>query len=166
MGRGIIFKGEKLKTNLDAALNFVFREEGGFADDTHDPGGATNMGITIATLSRWLGRRATVDDVKSMTRSTADAIYQAWYAKPIDFDTLPAGVDIQLLDEAVNAGVGEAHAIWDKVKALPASQQSLAVYNARAGYYRTLRNFLRYGKVWIGRSKRCYSAAQMIAGHA
>lgn len=148
---------------LDAALAFVFREEGGFADDPNDPGGATNMGVTIATLSRWFGRPATVEDVKNMTHDTAVAIYIAWYAKPIGFDDLPICVGIQLLDEAVNAGVGEAHKIWASVKGLPADQQALAVYNARVGYYRTLRNFIRYGKVWVGRSKRCYAAAVQLA---
>lgn len=29
-----------------------------------DAGGATNMGITVATLARWRGRAVSVDDVR------------------------------------------------------------------------------------------------------
>jgi lysozyme family protein len=148
-----------MQINYDATMKFVFREEGGFVNDPHDPGGATNMGITIATLSRWLGRRASVADVKALDPRMAEAIYQYDYASPIDFKDLPGGVDCQLMDEAVNAGVGEAHKIWDRVKHLPPSEQVQAVYNARVSYYRTLRNFVRYGKVWVGRAGRCHALA-------
>jgi len=34
---------------FDACLAFTLREEGGYVDDPADPGGATNMGITLAT---------------------------------------------------------------------------------------------------------------------
>ena len=151
-----------MKVNQDAALAFIFREEGGFVNDPHDPGGATNMGITIATLSRWLGKRASVLDVKNLEKPLATAIYEYDYFAPIEFNNLPAGIDVQLVDIAVNAGVGEAHAIWDRVKKLPPSEQVLAVYNARTGFYRRLRNFFRYGKVWTGRAKRCYALACQV----
>ena len=45
--------------NFGACLDFVFEREGGYVDDPHDPGGATNMGITLATLAAWRGREVT-----------------------------------------------------------------------------------------------------------
>jgi lysozyme family protein len=51
------------------------RQEGGYVDDPADPGGATNMGITLATYREWS------DDpnlggvqVKDLTLKTARAI--------------------------------------------------------------------------------------------
>ncbi len=37
-------------------LAFVLEEEGGYSDMPGDPGGATNMGITRATLADWRGK--------------------------------------------------------------------------------------------------------------
>ncbi len=59
-------------------LNFTLTQEGGFVDDPYDPGGATNMGITLATYRSWdhdpeLGAANGQSDV----RKTAAAIYYA-----------------------------------------------------------------------------------------
>jgi hypothetical protein len=37
-------------------LSLVLRHEGGYIDHLRDPGGATNLGVTIGTLSAYLGR--------------------------------------------------------------------------------------------------------------
>ena len=39
--------------NFDACLAFTLKEEGGYSDNPADPGGATNMGITLATYRQW-----------------------------------------------------------------------------------------------------------------
>ena len=39
-----------MKDNFEACLAHVLQSEGGYVDHPSDPGGATNMGITIATL--------------------------------------------------------------------------------------------------------------------
>ena len=41
--------------NFDRALALTLKFEGGYADNPADPGGATNMGVTRATLSRVRG---------------------------------------------------------------------------------------------------------------
>lgn len=61
------------------ALAYVLNNEGGFVDDIADAGGATNMGITIETLSSWLGRLATAEEVKHLTHDMASDIYRARY---------------------------------------------------------------------------------------
>ena len=43
--------------NFEASLSAVLKHEGGYADHPRDPGGATNLGITRATLARWRGRK-------------------------------------------------------------------------------------------------------------
>ena len=53
--------------NLDACLDFVFEREGGYVDDPDDPGGATNMGITLATLAAWRGREVSKAEVRALS---------------------------------------------------------------------------------------------------
>ena len=46
----------------------VLRQEGGYVDDAHDAGGATNLGVTLATLGRALGRPADLAELKALRR--------------------------------------------------------------------------------------------------
>jgi len=39
--------------SLDLYLPQLLRFEGGYVDDPADPGGATNLGITLATFERY-----------------------------------------------------------------------------------------------------------------
>lgn len=95
-------------SGIDDILAGILQREGGFVDNPADPGGATNMGITQATLSAWLGRPATLDEVRNLTADTAKAIYTAnYYAKP-HIDQLPALIQPVMLDAAVNSGPGQA----------------------------------------------------------
>lgn len=91
-------------SNFAACIDFTLDAEGGFADNPRDPGGATNHGITIATLSAWLGKPATVEDVRDLTEETATEIYRARYWDRVSGDELPAGIDLMVFDFGVNAG--------------------------------------------------------------
>lgn len=82
--------------------------EGGYSDHPDDPGGPTNLGITQATLSRWLGHPATVAEVKALTRETVAPIYRVNYWNAVQGDALPAGLDHAVWDYAVNSGPGRA----------------------------------------------------------
>lgn len=93
---------------FDLCLRAVLREEGGYADLSGDPGGATNMGITRATLARHRGRDVEADDVRALTRAEAVDIYREHYWRAIDADDLPAGLDLALFDDAVNSGPRQA----------------------------------------------------------
>jgi lysozyme family protein len=63
----------------DDAIDLVMRFEGGYEDDPANPGGATNNGITLATLSAYLRRPATKDDLRNMSVETAREIYRKNY---------------------------------------------------------------------------------------
>lgn len=67
--------------------------EGGYVDHPKDPGGATNLGITIGTLRGWLGRQATKAEVKALTTTTVAPIYRAKYWDKIGGDDLPSRLD-------------------------------------------------------------------------
>jgi len=59
-------------TNEEIIADIVDNHETGeYTDDPADAGGPTRWGVTILDLSEWLGRAATPDDVRALTRETA-----------------------------------------------------------------------------------------------
>ena len=84
---------------IEDIIEDIMAREGGFVNNPADRGGPTNHGITQDTLSAWLQRWATVQDVKDMTFKTASDIYQKmYYEEPgfsciADFDLLALVVD-------------------------------------------------------------------------
>jgi len=53
------------------AIDEIIHTEGGFVHHKADKGGPTNLGITQRTLSYYLGRKASIEDVKNITKETA-----------------------------------------------------------------------------------------------
>jgi lysozyme family protein len=104
--------------NFERALALVLVHEGGWADHPKDPGGATNLGVTIGTLSDWLGRPATKAEVRALTKASVAPIYRRNYWNAVRGDELPAGVDYAVFDFAVNSGRG---------RAIPSLQRAIGV---------------------------------------
>jgi lysozyme family protein len=104
VGDGHIGQSER----FGVCLAHVLRHEGGYVDHARDPGGATNMGITIGTLSDWLGRPATKAEVRALPKDIAAAIYHKNYWLPVRGDALGPGLDLAVMDFAVNSGPGRA----------------------------------------------------------
>ena len=94
--------------NYEACIDFVLDREGGYVDDPADPGGATNLGITIAVLAAWRGKKVTKDDVQRLTRHEAEQIYRRNYWHAALCEHLPDGVDLLVFDAAVNMGIAPA----------------------------------------------------------
>lgn len=163
-------------SNFSKCCAFTLVQEGGFCNVAGDPGGATNHGITMETLSACLGRQATVDDVKSMTTAQAQAIYLPHYWQPINGDGLPLGVDQVVFDFGVNAGpqrsamrlqavVGVKQDGFIGPQTLKAMARlggefliQLLSFNHET-YYRALPGFAEFGAGWLARAQRCEVAA-------
>ena len=88
--------------------SYVLASEGGYVNHPRDPGKATNMGITIATLRAWRGTKVTNKDVQNLTQAEALAIYKAQYWDTVRADQLPLGLDYLTFDYAVNSGPARA----------------------------------------------------------
>jgi lysozyme family protein len=80
--------------------------------DRRDPGNWTGGKVGVGRLG---GTKYGIDtashpgeDISNMTDARAREIIHAKYAPPIFFDDLPAGLDIEVLDESVNAGPKQA----------------------------------------------------------
>lgn len=96
------------KGNLAACMPVMLAYEGGYVDHPADPGGATNMGVTIGRLSEVRGRKVSKAEVKALTLAEAQEIYDRYYWRPVRGDDLPYGIDLTVFDYGVNSGPGRA----------------------------------------------------------
>ena len=162
-----------MKSNFDAALKAVLKHEGGFVNHPADPGGATNLGITIGT-ARALGIDVDGDgdtdilDIKKLRVEDAAKVYRAHYWDKVDGDYLPSGVDFAVFDFAVNSGVGRASRFLQQIlgvsvdgnigpKTVEAAQKMdatilvNALCDRRMAFLRSLGTFKTFGKGWTRR---------------
>ena len=172
-----------MKDNFEACLAHVLQSEGGYVDHPSDPGGATNMGITIATLRTWRGRSVTKADVKALTRAEAAAIYRKNYWDAVRGDDLPRGLDLVAFDAAVNSGVSRGAKWLQSALGVPADgkvgPKTITAANAahkdavidracdlRLGFLRQLGTWKTFGKGWTRRVEDVRdTASKMAAEH-
>jgi len=172
---------------FETCLAFTLREEGGYVDDPADPGGATNMGITLATYRDWsddadLGSA----QVQDMTERTATAIYRSLYWNPLRADALPAGVDLMVFDMGVNAGIWRSARLLQRAIGFAGDQvdgcigpETLSatakcdrrtlvgdLADRQADYYRSLDDFETFGAGWLNRTEARRAAALAMIENA
>jgi lysozyme family protein len=140
-----------MRETFTAFMPQLFKHEGGFSDHPRDPGGATNLGITLATLREWRGGPVTKQDVMGLTRNEAEAIYKARFWNRIGGDGLLAGPDAMLFDVAVNSGVGRARQWMPLIQGKNAVDGVKAIGARRRAFFRSLRTFDVFGKGWMRR---------------
>jgi lysozyme family protein len=169
--------------SFEACLPIILQSEGGFVNNPADPGGATNLGVTIGTLSTWLKRPATVADVQALTAATVAPIYQANYWNVTFCDSWDAGVDLMVFDAAVNQGPGRAIMTLQTALGVtadggvgPATLAAAQMEDAadtitkmaatREAFYRSLSTFSVFGTGWLNRLTRTTALAQTMAQSA
>jgi lysozyme family protein len=166
--------------NFAAALLFTLKEEGGFSDDPHDPGGATMKGVTLTEYRAYFGQpKATVAELKAITGEQVADIYQHKYWDGVRGDELPAGVDLSVFDMGVNAGPVTSIKILQRELAIKADgilgPKTLAevrrqipatlimwLESGQLRYYRSLTTFKYFGKGWINRTIARQAAAMSV----
>lgn len=81
-------------------IDRILGHEGEYVNDPADPGGETNWGIS---------KRAYPNvDIRALTREQAIEIYRQDYWTPLRLEGFADGVAYQLLDSAVNSGIGQS----------------------------------------------------------
>ena len=83
-------------TNFDKAMTILAHNEGGFANNQHDNGGATKFGISAASYPGV--------DIASLTFEDAKEIYKQDFWKPLSPNDYSFPVAIMLFDTAVHSG--------------------------------------------------------------
>lgn len=159
--------------NFQQSLALVLLSEGGKVDDSRDPGGRTNQGVTQAVYDEWRKAKGLESvDVWIITNAERDEIYKARYWLKAGCDQLPAGVDYAVFDYAVNSGVGRAVKTLQTIvgtpadggfgpKTLVAVGEYCAVYgeaalsdeicSQRMAFLKTLPTYARFGRGWARR---------------
>ncbi len=166
--------------NWQASLTAILNEEGGFADNPGDPGGATNMGITRKTLSAWRGEPVSRDDVMMLEKNEAARIYREKFWMAIAGDDLPGGLDLVLFDDAVMSGPRTAirdlqHALGVGVDgvmgpvtsaalvAQPVTEIISLLQTERLARLKSLPHFALFGRGWSRRLQRIERQAKALA---
>ena len=152
-------------------IELILDEEGGLANHRKDPGGLTKYGISQRAYPNVNIELLTVDQAK--------AIYHRDYWLPIRGDLLPAGLDLLVLDCAINQGATTAVLLLQKAigvradgnigpvtlnNALHAMRQALDSFSAeRALKYEFNRNEEVFGRGWYRRLLRMHRRAWQLA---
>lgn len=186
-------KSGQLRTpEIDAALfaralEHVLAMEGGYTEDPYDPGGPTNLGITLGEFARHRGQpldAATFDTLRSalrhITRAEAAGIYRADYWEAAACPSLPAPLAAFHFDAAVNQGVAGAARMLQRslgveidgvlgpdtlaaARAAPMPDALARYAEARRAHYRSLSTFWRFGRGWLSRVDTTLTLARSLA---
>lgn len=96
-------------TNFNDALDFVLKWEGGFVDNPHDRGGATNKGITQETYNHWrIAQDLPVHSVRLIDDSEVRSIYWVDYWIKGRCDVMSRPIAIAHFDGCVQHGVRQS----------------------------------------------------------
>lgn len=164
------------------AMKQEMRYEGGKVDHPEDPGGRTNMGVIQRVYSAWRRKNGRPDQsVYLMSIEERDAIYRQNYANAIQYDKLPEGVDITVLDGAINSGVSQSVKWVQRALGLTAdgvlgdvTLEAINNYHdhdylvgkileRRMAFLRALKTFKTFGKGWTARVNHVRKVAQSWA---
>jgi lysozyme family protein len=165
---------------FDKCLPPILVQEGGYSDDAHDPGGATDYGIIQTEYN--IARKAWGLPTQPVSKITDDeyrTIYYTKYWLPY-CPTLYPGLDLEFFNMAVNGGPGRAIELLQeaigvtadmkfgpvtqaKVKSLWGSQPVIDTFKHDADeFYEHLGTFRYFGKDWLRRDTEIQSQADAM----
>lgn len=97
-----------MQANFESSLEKLLVHEGGFVNHPDDPGGMTNLGVTIRVWEEWVGHPVSEKEMRALTPLMVSQLYKRKYWDACHADELISGVDYCVFDVAVNSGVGRA----------------------------------------------------------
>ncbi len=157
-----------MNNSFEPAMRAVLDWEGGYVNDPNDPGGKTKFGISKKAYPKL--------NIEKLTKDRARKIYRRDYWSLAGCDEIPAGLDLMVLDTAVNTGIEQAvmflqdvvgtkqDGIWGpNTKAATQAvnvRKALWEYVARrATWYPDLRIWDDYGLGWMRRTAEMHQQA-------
>jgi lysozyme family protein len=174
--------------NWDKSFELVMTSEGGFSDDPRDKGnhmpdgrpGCTNWGVTMITYEMYVGRQATIEEMKALTKADVKPLYKKLFWDKCWCDKLPSGIDYLIFDFAVNAGRGMAIILLQRAVGSkedggmgPNTYAATLMYNpkelidkysqAKTDFYISLANPI-YEQGWLNRVAHVKIAATQMLG--
>lgn len=168
--------------NFQRALALTLKSEGGWSDNSADPGGATMKGVTLANFRRYVKANATKADLRKITDEQIATVYRRFYWDAVAGAELPDGIDYAVFDFAVNSGPGRAAkylqaacgvgvvqdgrigpATLAAVRAKPAGVVIDKLCDARLAFLRRLPTWPTFGRGWESRVVGVRIQAMMMA---
>lgn len=159
-----------MKENFAAAMKVELTFEGGKVDHPSDPGGRTNQGIIQRVYNSYrVSKGLPVRDVFLMDTAERDEIYRKQYFDKVQFDNLPPGVDLVVVDGAINSGVSQSikwvqralgltadgvlgTVTMQRIQDHPDHDRLIAdILARRMAFLRTLKTFSVFGRGWTAR---------------
>lgn len=140
-----------MTADFNKCIAFVLQMEGGYVNDSSDPGGETNWGIS---------KRAYANvDIKNLSKAGAMDIYKRDYWIPSGADQLSKNLALVQLDTAVNMGVSHAKVLLVKSGNDPFKYLLLRMgeYALQASTHPDRRKLLLG---WINRVNSCFQAME------
>jgi lysozyme family protein len=172
-----------MNTNFQKCLQLLLKHEGGFVHHEKDPGGMTNLGVTIRTWEEWVGHPVSEKEMRALTPLMVGPLYKRKYWDACRCDDLVSGVDYAVFDVAVNSGAGRAikflqscvgvtadggfgPATLDAIKKAEEDPQGLIeLYCAkRLEFLQSLKTFETFGKGWSRRVAEVKEEALKMLG--
>ena len=86
--------------DFETAIERILDHEGGYVNDPRDPGGETQWGISKRSYPEV--------NIRALTREGAKALYLRDFWQPVVDTVADSALRFQLLDAAVNHGMGNA----------------------------------------------------------
>ncbi len=147
--------------NFDLAFDRLMGHEGSYVNDPLDPGGETNWGISKRSYPGV--------NIRALTRAEAKEIYRRDFWQAIHGDEMPGSVAFQVLDFAINSGIGTAirklqravgaadDGYWGPmsrraVEAMAEHKVLMRFVAERLDFWRSLSTWGRFGNGWAGRA--------------
>jgi len=152
--------------NFKACLDLVLKSEGGWVNNSQDPGGETNFGVTKRVWEEYVGHP--VESLKKLTKEEVAPLYELKYWRPCYGEILFRGLDLLSFSMGVNAGPGRSVKLLQQSIGLvpdgiigPKTRELISASNSatlitkfsevRREYYRALKTFPIFGKGWLSR---------------
>jgi len=152
-----------------------------FSNDPHDPGGETMNGVIQREYSIYRQSKGEPSqDVRLITQAEGADIYRTSYWNP-NCPKLPAGLNLCVFDENVNAGPFAGTVLLQRALGIladglwgPQTDAAVAAVtdvpgainkftDQREAYYRSLNGFQYFGTGWLRRSATIEAAALKMA---
>jgi lysozyme family protein len=166
-----------LRDYFPTALSFIWRPDNDgqpFHDTPHDPGGATNWGVTYSTWTGWQQLHklpVSMDAFKALGKDDFQPLYRAQFWNSIRCSSLGA-IGIMMFDCAVNCGPGHAAGFLQTVLGvtvdrevgpitiaayanIDAAKLARALCAQREDYYQHCPNAQYFCKGWDRRAEAC-----------
>jgi lysozyme family protein len=172
-----------MNSNFEVCLTKLLVHEGGFVHHEKDPGGMTNLGITIRVWEEWVGHPVSEKEMRKLTPLMVAPLYKRKYFDACRANELISGVDYCVFDCAVNSGVGRAIKLLQSVvgatpdgsygsitaalvkKAEENPAKLIEDYCAkRLEFLQSLKAFPTFGKGWTRRVEEVKAEALKMLG--